>query len=75
MRGRYYTNNIREIGMTIGANAKARMGSKEFVKYLKAKTSHLYPDASDTPRKRVVMIVDSGPSRLNEVMLAQLRVK
>ena len=61
--------------MTIGANPKAGMDSDEFSKYLKTTICPLYLDTSDAPLKRVVIPVDSGPSRVNEVMLAQLSLK
>ena len=35
----------------------------------------LYPDAQDTPRKRVLIIVDSGPGRIDLDMLETLRAR
>ena len=35
----------------------------------------LYPDAQDTPGKIVLIIVDSGPGRLDLDMLATLRAR
>ena len=35
----------------------------------------LYPDSSDKLDKRVAIIVDSGPDRVNAEMLAKLRIQ
>ena len=75
VKGVYGFRTMKEVGMTIGANPKAGMDAVEFAKYLKATILPLYPDASDTQGKRVAIIVDSGPGRVNTVMLAELRLK
>ena len=51
------------------------MDAVEFEKYLSNRILPLYPDAKDVPLKRVAIIVDSGPGRLNLQMLAKLRVR
>ena len=58
---------------TVNCNVKAGMDAVEFSKYLQTSVMPLYPDAQDTPRKRVLIIVDSGPGRLDLDMLATLR--
>ena len=75
VRGVYGFGELREVGMTLGANAKAGMDGEKFAKYLFATIVLLYPDAIDVPGKRVAVIVDSGPGRLNSDMLARLRVR
>ena len=75
VKGVYGYGEVTEVGMTIGANPKAGMDAIEFAKYLNATVLPLYPDASDIQGKRVAIIVDSGPDRVNTVMLAELRLK
>ena len=60
--------------MKLGENAKSGMDSIEFVKYIFLSILPLFPDAAYTPGKRVAIIVDSGPGRVNSSMLAQLRI-
>ena len=57
----------------MNCNAKAGMDAVEFSKYLQTSVMSLYPDVQDTPGKRVIIIVDSGPGRLDLGMLATLR--
>ena len=61
--------------MTFGANPKAGMDNIEFNKYLFSTIVPLYPDAEDKAGKRVAVVVDSGPGRVNETMLAKLRIR
>ena len=35
----------------------------------------LFPDTADTLGKRVAIIVDSGPGRVNSIMIEQLRIR
>ena len=74
IRGQYGFDKIVERGATFGANAKAGMDNEEFEKYFFNAIVPLYPDAADVDGKRVAVIVDSGPGRLNEEMLAKLRI-
>ena len=60
---------------TFGMNEKAGMNAVELDKYIQNSILPLYPDIEDTERKRVIMKVDSGPGRMNEEMLAHLRLK
>ena len=59
----------------MNCNAKAVMGDVEFSKYLQKFVMPLYPDAQGTPGKRVLIIVDSGPGRIDLDMLATLRAR
>ena len=61
--------------MTFVANPKAGMDSIEFSKYIFSTIFPLYPDAEDIAGKRVAIIVDSGPGRVNSSMLAKLRIR
>ena len=56
-------------------NAKAGMDTVEFSKYLQTSIMPLYPYAQDTPGKIFLIIVDSGPGRLDLDMLATLRAR
>ena len=75
IRGRWGFGEVVQRGITFGANAKAGMDNIEFEKYLMESIVPLYPDALDIPGKRVCIIVDSGPGRMQEKMLATLRLK
>jgi hypothetical protein len=46
---------------TIGLNEKGGMNDEEFDKYIDNSIVPLYPDLEDTPGKRVLQKVDSGP--------------
>ena len=59
-------------GMTIGANSKAGMDAIKFEKYLMNRIVPLHNDTQDVAGKRVAIIVDSGPGRLEVSMLAKL---
>ena len=61
--------------MTLVENIKAGMDSIEFAKYIFSTILPLFPDSEDTPVKRVAIIVDSGPGRVNSSMLVQLRIR
>ena len=60
--------------MIFGANPKAGMDNIELNKYLFSTIVPFYPDAENKAVKRVVVIVDSGPGRVNETILAKLRI-
>ena len=57
----------------MNCNAKAGMEAIEFLKYFQTSDMPLYPDAQDTSVKRVLIMVDIGPGRLDLDMLAKLR--
>ena len=56
VRGEFGFGEVKEVGMTLGANAKAGMDMKEFAKYLFATVVPLYPDATDMPGKHVALL-------------------
>ena len=56
------------------ANEKVGTDADVLHKMLKKLMQTLYPDASDKPGKRVIIKLDGGPVRLNEHMLADLRL-
>ena len=74
VQGVYGFGKLQEIEMILGSNSKAGIDGKEFAKYLFVTILPLYPDSADIPGKRIAVIVDSGPGRLNSDMLARLRV-
>ncbi len=59
--------------ITFGQNEKGGMDSKEFEKYVLGSVVPLYPIARDKPGHRVMLKVDSGPSRMNLNLLVRLR--
>ena len=75
VRGRWGFYGIVERGITFVANAKAGMDNAEFEIYLNNAIISLYPDAADMPGKRVAIIVDSGPVRMQEKVLEKLRIQ
>ena len=51
------------------------MDTEAFHDYLKKNIMPLFPDAEDTPQKRVLIKCDGGPGRLDWKMLIELRLK
>ena len=74
VRGWYGFNKNVKRGATFGANAKAGMDNKESEKYFFNAIVPLYLNVADVEGKRVAIIADSGPGRLNDIMLAKLRI-
>ena len=60
---------------TYGMNERAGMNAVELDKYFEKAVLPLYPDIEDVPLKRVVAKLDSGPGRLNQPMLAGLKLR
>jgi hypothetical protein len=56
-----------------GQNEKGGMDSEEFEKHVLGSIVPLYPTERDKPGHRVMLKVDSGPSRMNINLLAQLQ--
>ena len=65
VRGKFGCEEEKMWSMTYGMNAKGGMDEEEFDKYVFGSLIPLYPDAEDTPGKRVMLKVDSGPGRMN----------
>lgn len=59
---------------TFGMNERAGMNEVELEKYITNSILPLYPDIADSPGRRVILKVDSGPGRTNVEMLANLRI-
>lgn len=74
VRGKFGFDELKGFGMTFGANPKAGMDSIEFSKYIFSTNLILYPNVKDITGKRVAIIVDSGPGRVNSSMLVKLRI-
>ena len=72
--GRWGFDEERWMSVTFGMNEKGGMDDEELEKYLFNSVVPLYPDAEDMMGKRVLIKIDSGPGRTNEVMLANLRL-
>ena len=73
--GKWGFNEMTPRGVTFACNKKGGMDAEELHKYLVQAIIPLYPDAADLPGKRVIIKIDSGPGRMNEAMLVELRVK
>ena len=54
-------------------NEKGGMTDNEFDKYIDNSILPLYPDLEDTPGKRVLLKVDSGPGRNGRELLMKCR--
>jgi hypothetical protein len=68
-RGKFGCTEIRARSTTFGMNAKGGMDKGEFQKYLIGSLFALYPDVKNVKGKRVLIKVDSGPGRLNALLL------
>lgn len=76
VKGYWGLGRLTALKATIGANPKGGMDQDEFAKYLmECIINRLFPDVRDVPGKRVLLILDSGPGRDCEELLAKLRVK
>ena len=73
--GIYGENKIVDNEISFNGNATAGMDTLEFKKYLADSILPLYPNASDVNGQRVLLIVDSGPGRKDEELLAYLRAR
>lgn len=73
--GRFGHVSRRSLPCTFGMNEKAGMNAIELEKYMRNSIIPLYPDIADTPLKRVLLKIDSGPGRTNVEMLASLRLQ
>ena len=60
--------------VTYGMNEKGGMDNVEFEMYIFGSIVALYPDAKDEDGKRVMIKVDSGPGRIQEDLLARLKL-
>ena len=68
-------SEMKSFPCTFGMNKKAGMNAVELEKYIKNSLLPLFPDLEDKDGHRVIMKVDSGPGRMNEEMLASLRLQ
>eukprot|EP00532_Pseudo-nitzschia_australis_P013819 CAMPEP_0168210622 /NCGR_PEP_ID=MMETSP0140_2-20121125/3272_1 /TAXON_ID=44445 /ORGANISM="Pseudo-nitzschia australis, Strain 10249 10 AB" /LENGTH=775 /DNA_ID=CAMNT_0008137243 /DNA_START=1493 /DNA_END=3820 /DNA_ORIENTATION=- len=73
--GVYGEDKIVNNRISVNCNATAGMDTVEFKKYLSDSIVPLYPNASDVKGKRVLLIVDSGPGRKDETLLAYLQAR
>ena len=73
IRGKFGYPEVTEISVSFGMNEKGGMDDNEFRKYMRNNVMPLYPDVRDTPGNRVMAKVDSGPGRLGEQLLAEMR--
>jgi hypothetical protein len=73
--GKFGSDDEKYHPCTFGMNPKGGMNKEEFEDYVKNSLVTLFPDAADTPRKRVLLKADSGPGRKNTELMAYLRVR
>jgi hypothetical protein len=74
-RGRFGCAEERIWPCTIGMNEKGGMTDDEFEKYIDNSIVPLYPDLEDTPGKRILLKVDSGPGRNGRELLMKCRFR
>jgi hypothetical protein len=73
VRGQFGCAEVRLWPVTFGANEKGRMDSEKFEKYVMNSIVLLYPHVRNQPGKCVMLKVDSGPRRMNLIILARQR--
>ena len=59
--GRFGHDEVREWPCGIGMNEKGGMNDEELERYINNTIIPLFPDMEDTPGKRILLKVDSGP--------------
>jgi hypothetical protein len=74
-RGRFGCEEERSWPCTIGMNEKGGMTDDEFEKYINNSIVLLNPGLKDTPGKRVLLKVDSGPGRNGKDLLLKCRFR
>ena len=74
-KARYLGDNVRVFSATHGVNEKGGMNQHDFGKYIfKNFVPLVRDDVADIPGKRVVLLVDGGPGRVNVEMLTRLKL-
>jgi hypothetical protein len=71
--GRFGCGEERIWPCTIGMNEKGGMTDEEFEKYIDNSIVPLYPNLKDTPGKRFLLKVESGPGRNGRELLVRCR--
>ena len=71
--GRFGCEEERTWPATTGMNEKGGMTDDEFEQFIENSICPLYPDMEDTPGKRVLLKVDSGPGRNGKELLMKCR--
>jgi len=73
--GKFRFETPRELPSTFGMNEHGGINSVELDKHIKKAVLPLFPGVADTPGKRILLKVDSGPGQMNLEMLADLRLQ
>jgi len=74
VKGQFGYPTARHFDVNFSVNEKGGMNKEIFRKWYQQCFKPLWPDASDSPGKRVISKADSGPGRLDELFLACARV-
>jgi hypothetical protein len=74
-RGRFGCAEERIWPASIGMNKMRGMSDDEFKKYIDNSICPLFPDMEDTPGKRILLKVDSGPGRNGRELLMKCRFR
>jgi hypothetical protein len=72
LRGTFGHPTEQSFPVLLGLNAKGGMDDEEFSEYLKNSIMKLYPNDAPVKGRWVVIKGDSGPGRLNPILLAYL---
>jgi len=75
VRGIFGHEEEKSFPATVTVNPKGGTDSRVLMQYLNSVMATLFPNASDTPGRRVLFKIDGGPGRLDIQSLAQLRAK
>ena len=75
IRGMFGFDHLHTCGITVNSNEKGGMNEEQFEKYMYTSIVPLYENARDEAGYPVAVMVDSGPGRMNVVMLANLRAR
>ena len=75
VQGRFGFPVSRWFDTGFGMNPKGGMDKEGFYKYITEFVLRLYPDAEDSPGKRVLIKIDSGPGRMYPQLQQQLRAR
>ena len=74
INGKFGSSNTKQWPVTFGMNSKGGMDNDEYKKFILGSIIPLFPDVEDIPGKRVMITVDFGPGRLQQDLLAMLRL-
>ena len=74
VKGRYGHEKEKTFPCTVGHNKKGGMDNDQFENYMINVLQKYFPNSADVPGKRVCVLTDGGPGRVQKGMLQQLRL-